>query len=90
MTSLFLGLYGVYLIAVGIAGNANQLAAFVGEDAKGYAPWILAIVLIALLNESETTKPLVWPFVGLLALNFFLRNADNIGAELKTLMPVTA
>lgn len=78
MTSLFVGLYGVYLLIVGARGNVSQLMANLGQDGPGYIPWLFAIIMIALLNESEVTAPLVKPFVFLVILTFVLRNFPTI------------
>lgn len=82
MTSLFLGLYGIYLIAVGAQGNAATLAQMLGEDSPRYVPWLLAIIAIAVLSQYETTEKLVKPFILLLVLNFVLMNFDTIRSEI--------
>lgn len=81
MTSLFVGLYGLYLLIVGSRGNVNALMNKLGADGRGYIPWLFAIIMIALLNESEVTAPLVKPFVFLLILTFVLRNFGTIETQ---------
>lgn len=81
MTGLFLGAYGVYLIMVSVAGNTSKLFPMLGTDLRGYAPWMLAIVFIAVLTEFDSTKDFVKPFIVLLVLNFFLRNWNTIKAQ---------
>lgn len=81
MVGLFLGLYGIYALLVANAGNAGTLTNLLGEDLRGYAPWILAIIFLAVLSEFETTKDMVKPIIGLLVLNFFLRNWNTVKSE---------
>ena len=81
MNSLFIGLYGVYLLAVGIRGNGGALADLVSADAPKYFPWLLAIIVISVLTEFDATKNLVKPIIMLLVLNFVLRNFDTIKSE---------
>lgn len=83
MTALFLGLYGVYLILVSVRGNGKSLLDLLNRDTSKYMPWLFAIIVLAVLNEFETTKPLVKPIIGLLVLNFFLRNADTVQSQIK-------
>ncbi len=85
MTGLFLGLYGVYALMVSIAGNTDRLFAQLGPDARGYMPWILAIIFLAVLNEFDATRDFIKPILVLLVLNFFLRNADTIKAQIQSI-----
>lgn len=83
MTSLFIGLYGVYLLLVGVRGNSGELLDATNRDLPGYIPWLFSIIAIAVLSENETTKGLVRPFIVLLILNFALMNWDTIESEVK-------
>lgn len=85
MPGLILGLYGAYLIWVGFSGKFDSLADELGKDAPEYFPWAIGILCVAVLTQFESTQKLVKPFIGLLLLNFFLRNYDNIEAEVKKL-----
>lgn len=85
MTGLFIGLYGLYLVIVGVRGNAGALLDLLGQDAPKFIPWILAIVGIAVLSEFESTKPMVKPFIGLLVLNFALVNYETIETQVSQL-----
>lgn len=82
MVSAMLGLYGLYLILVGVNGRVGDLVDLLGEDGRGFIPWVFAILVIALLSENEETKKLVGPFIFLLTLTFVLRNFDTVKAEL--------
>ena len=81
MTSLFVGIYGVFFLAAGIQGNGNKLFALLAEDGRKFIPWLFAIVVISVLSEFEATEKLVKPFAVLLALNFFLRNFATLQSE---------
>lgn len=86
MNALFLAIYGVYMLFVASRGNSNELVDYVGEDVKTFAPWLFAIIVIAILSEFEGTKALVKPFIGLLILNFVLRRWPTIEGEIKKLI----
>jgi len=81
MVPLFLGLYGLYFALVGVQNNGDLLVEMAKEDIPDFLPWVLAIALLALLSDFKTTRNLVLPFAGLLALNFVLRNYETIEAE---------
>lgn len=81
MTSLFVGLYGVYFLMVGIRGNAGALIGDLSQDAPSYMPWLIAIIVIAFMSEFDATKDIVKPFAVLLLLNFLLRNFATIQKE---------
>ena len=85
MTGIFIGIYGVFLLAVGINGQGKALFSLLSEDGKKFLPWLFALVVISILAEFEETKKLVKPFVVLLALNFFLRNYSTLEKEAKTI-----
>lgn len=85
MTGLFVGLYGIYLIMVGLRGNAGQLLALIGRDAPKYLPWLLAIVVLAFMSQYEATEKVVKPFIILLILAFFLKNYTTVENQLKSI-----
>lgn len=72
------GLYAVYLIFVGIKGNSKPLLDNVGSDLKGFSAWVIAIVILKALSESDTLKPIVNPFIALAILTFTLKNYDTL------------
>lgn len=85
MNGLILGLYGVYLIAVGINGRSEEMLSELDKDVPGFIPWALAIVALVIMAQSEATEKLVKPFVFLLILNFILINFGNISSEIRKL-----
>ena len=88
MTALFLGIYGIYFLMVAYAGNTSILVDSLTDDLRGYAPWIFAIIILAILTEFETTEPMVKPIIGLLILNFFLKNWAQVESQSKQIFGV--
>lgn len=72
------GLYALYLMFVGVNGHASKLFTDIETDAKGFAPWLIAILVLRALSNSSTLKPMVTPFIGLAVLTFALRNYGTI------------
>lgn len=85
MTGLFTGLYALYLVVVGLQGNASKLISELKTDASGYIPWLLAIVAIAIMAQSESLQKVIKPFIVLLILTFVLRNFATIESQIKAI-----
>lgn len=85
MNAILLGVFGLYLIGVGFAGNADALAEQVKADAPGFVPWAFSLAVIMVLAENENTEKFAKPFLALLVLNFALRNWGTIASQTKTL-----
>lgn len=85
MNGLILGLYGIYLVIVGVRGETDALLQELQEDMPKFIPWALAIVVLVILSQTEATAKLVKPFIGLLILNFVLMNWANLSAEVNKL-----
>ena len=85
MNGLILGLYGMYLVAVGIRGQSDALLGELDKDMPGFIPWVIAIVALIIMAQNEATEKMVKPFVFLLILNFVLMNFGNISNEVKKL-----
>lgn len=83
------GLYGLYLVFVGIRGNSGSLVTNVSQDGKNFIPWILAILVLRAAYSSDTLKPMVKPFIGLAALTFFLKNYAKVVTQVNQIMPAT-
>lgn len=83
MNGLILGLYGVFLVAVGVRGNSSKFLDSLNEDAPKFIPWALAIVGLVIAAQAPQTEKVVKPFAFLLVLNFVLVNYGTISAELK-------
>lgn len=72
------GLYALYLMFVGVNGHAKELFTDIEKDAKDFAPWLIAILVLRALSNSSTLRPMVTPFIGLAVLTFALRNYGTI------------
>jgi len=83
MATVFLGLYGIFALLVGVKGKGKGAIALLSEDAYPYISWVLAIVALSVLYEFDETRPMIKPIMLLLALNFFLRNFDTIESQVK-------
>lgn len=75
------GLYGLFLIFVGSKGNTEKLQSQVGQDAKGFMPWLIAILILRALYSIESVRPVVKPFMFLAVLTFFLKNYGAVAKE---------
>lgn len=74
MNYTLIGLYGVYLVFVGMAGKSADLKALFESDIKGFAPWAVAIVILKVMYDVDSLKPAVKPFIFLAVLTFVLKN----------------
>jgi len=89
VNGLILGLYGVYLVVVGIQGKSDLLIREVDKDMPGFIPWALAIVALIILGQTPATEKLVKPFIALLILNFVLMNFQNLKTEISKLQAMS-
>lgn len=76
------GLYAVYLIFVGIHGNAAPLFQAIQKDLKGFAPWVIAILVLRALYSVDSLKPAIRPFIGLAILTFVLKNYAKVVTQI--------
>lgn len=89
MNGLILGLYGVFLVVVGMQGNADLLIKEVDKDMPKFIPWALAIVALIIMAQTPATEKLVKPFIALLILNFVLMNYKNLASEINKLQSLS-
>ncbi len=89
MNGLILGLYGVFLLAVGFQGKSEAMLNEVDKDMPGFIPWALAIVALIVMAQSEATEKVVKPFALLLVLNFVLMNFGNLQSEVRKLLAIS-
>lgn len=85
MNELAAGIIGIYFIAVAIKGNGSEAYNLLGEEVKGFAPWIAAVIVIALIGSNKESKPFVMPFIGLALLAFVLKNEQKLTANVTAL-----
>ncbi len=85
MNGLILGLYGIYLLYVGLSGKTDAATKELNQDMPGFIPWALAIVALVLMAQNDATEKVVKPFIFLLFLNFVLMNFGNLQDEFRRL-----
>lgn len=85
MNALLLGIFGLYFVAVGFAGNAPKLAENAKVDLPGFVPWAFSLAVILVLSENENTERFAKPFLALLVLNFVLSNWGTIASQTQTI-----
>lgn len=88
MNGLVLGLYGIYLVVIGVRGKTDDLQALLAQDLPKFIPWALSIVVLVVMSQTEATAKLVKPFIFLLILNFTLRNWTNLVNEVNKLQNI--
>lgn len=91
MNGLIIGVYGLYLVLVGVNGNAGSLVGKVQADAPKFLPWIIAIFVLAFLHgSSDTGKKITTPFLLLLILSFVLKRFDTLKSQSEQLWNMAA
>ncbi len=78
------GIYAVYLILVGLHGNAGKLYGDVKEDGRGYMSWVLALVILKVLYSQARLRPIILPFLLLAGLAFTLKNYGRIAKQVNS------
>lgn len=78
MNAGLVGLYALYFIFVGINGNSKPLMTQIESDAKGFAPWLISIIVLKSLYSVDSLRPAVKPFIGLAVLTFVLKNYGTV------------
>lgn len=82
MDAFIIGLYGLYLILVGVNGNSGALVSTAKKDLPGFLPWLIALAVLAALYENDTTRPVAKPFLFLAILAFVLKNQDSLKQQM--------
>ena len=84
MTNFGVLLIGLYLLFVGYRGNGQQLTGALGQDAKGFVPWVVAVLVLAGVRRiPQLTKP-VDAFLMLAVIAMVLKHEGNIATQLKS------
>ncbi len=84
MTSLMIGLYGIYLVAVGVKGNTSRLVTFVETDVQGFVPWLAVIIVILALYDVPSLKGFAEAFAVLIAATFLVSQRSQIVSQFET------
>ena len=79
------GLYGLYLIFVGINGNSKALQGELAQDGKPFLIWILAIIILRAMYNVDVLRPMIKPFMGLIVLSFVLKNYGNLTSQINAI-----
>lgn len=85
MAALIIGLYGIYLLLVGVSGNAKTLQQYASADAPGFLPWAISLGVLAVIYEIPETKRLAFPFILLMAITFVVKNFEMLQSQFKEL-----
>ena len=85
MPALIIGLYGIYLLMVGVSGNSKVLREYASADAPGFLPWAISLGVLATMYEIPQTKKLAGPFLLLMAITFVVRNFDMLQSQFREL-----
>jgi hypothetical protein len=78
MTSLMIGLYGIYLVAVGVKNNTNTLVGFVEQDVTGFVPWLAVIIVILAMYDVPALKNVAEAFAVLIIATWLVSNRSNV------------
>lgn len=91
MAGILLFIYGLFFIGTGIQGNAPQLLTEI-ESEKQFLYWIVILLVIGALWETESGEKIARPFVVLIVLGFLLKNNNwqTIATNAKNLMSATS
>lgn len=73
MPTLMLFVYGLYLLFVGVNGNADELFTELSQE-KQFIYWLVAIFVVVGLWESPIGGKVAKPFAALIVLGFLLKN----------------
>lgn len=74
MPTIVLLIVGVYVLVVGINGNATSLFDEVKKDLPGFIPWIIVIALLGFLAVNHNTEKLGKPLLGLVFLGILVHD----------------
>ncbi len=80
MTAILGIVYGVFLVLVGIQGNGVAFFKALGQEGQ-FVLWLVVLLVIAALLETDTGAQLARPLVVLIVLGFLLKNWHTIAAN---------
>jgi len=78
MTSLMVGIYGLYLIAVGVKGNTKTLMLDLQQDAGGFVPWLLIVIVLLALYDVPGMQNFAEAFAVLAMLGLIVNSHSTI------------
>lgn len=80
MMPLFLIIYGAWMVGVGYHGNGSQAGTFIGQQ-KGFVPWIIAVVILYALSQSDAARPAVKPLATIIIVALVLTRWQTMKAD---------
>lgn len=83
MNAAVLGIFSVYIIMVGVAGNAPEFFAMLTSE-RGFVSWIVVLLILGALASSDVTQPMVIPFLMVAVIATLSMRYDDISAQIKT------
>ncbi len=86
LSPLVIMMFGIYLLTVAVAGNADQLWIRLQVDGKGFVPWVFAVVILSILYSADSTKPFVGPLIGLSLITVALKKYPVIKDQLSKIL----
>lgn len=88
MAAILLFIYGLYFLGVGVRGNAGQLLTDI-EQEKQFLYWVVVLLVIAALWETDSGAMVARPFAALIVLGFLLKNNNwqTIANNAKAILP---
>ena len=73
MVPILAVLYGVYVLLVGVRGNAQQLACNLSQEGQ-FIYWAIVLLVIAALWETTIGEQVAKPLAFLIVIGFLLKN----------------
>ena len=86
MNAILAILYGVFLTLVGVRGNGIRLAGALSQEGQ-FVYWVLVLLVVAALWETETGAQVARPLAFLIVVGFLLRNWQTIANNARAAMP---
>lgn len=81
MGSMLVGLYGVFLMLVALHGNGAVLLSSIAQEGD-FFPWIIALLVLAALNDMQSTHDFVAPFIALAIVSTLVSRWDEVSRQL--------
>jgi hypothetical protein len=78
MTSLMVGIYGLYLIAVGVKGNTSTLISYLDADAEGFVPWLVIVIVLLALYDVPQLQGFAEGVATLVILSFIVSQRSTL------------
>lgn len=69
--------FALYFILVGVRGNAPALFAELANE-KQFLLWIIVMLVVAALWESENAEQVAKPLAALIVMGFLIRNIQTL------------